>query len=325
MTQAGVTVETVDAGRVRLRSETDENVFRLHVLKRAATDAALNSLGSGNILLAVPKASDRTIAKVVQQGWGIVTDTGFVSIPFGADRYERSADIGTALLSGPDKPGPSPWATYTVTRRLLAIEPATQLVLSESTGVSQSRLSRVLNRLRDTGLVQRQAGGWRAADWGTLFQWWITTYPGPEGVASYWYSLDDPTTQTRNALSALASTPGNRAVVSGDVAADQIAPWRRPERATLYARAGVSLTAAGFIPVGSPAESTLTLCAPIDPGVWLPQPWVSHGFPLADPLQIAYDIVSSSAPDAAEAVSQLQAALRTQLAQTWRAAIRSQP
>ena len=48
---------------------------------------------------------------------------------------------------------------------------------------------------------------------------------------------------------ATEALPGTVAV-SGDVAADLIAPWRSPYRAVLYARAGLDLTPAGLTPAG---------------------------------------------------------------------------
>ena len=68
--------------------------------------------------------------------------------------------------------------------------------------------------------------------------------------------------QARAAVAAL-SAAGMPAAVSGDVAADLLAPWRRPGRAVVYADPSDrpvhdELTAAGLRPSGA-GEATLEL------------------------------------------------------------------
>lgn len=206
-------------------------------------------------------------------------------------------------------------------RRLLAGPPATQVVLAERVQASQSRVSRALSRLADLDLVERGASGWEPVGWDSLCDWWMEIYPGPGGIQSYWYSLESPRDQVRKALALL----GNDAVVSGDVAADAIAPWRRPAGAVIYVRAGVSLEAAGLVPVASAAEATLTVSAPEDTSVWLPRAWRGVDVPVADPLQIVYDVARGSGTDRDEAAHHLREALRTTLRPTWQEAITGRP
>lgn len=319
LAEAGVTVETVDAEHLRLRTADEEGVFRLHRLDRAISSSQLPPPPEEPSLLALPRATAKTVEDARRAGWDVVTDAGLVSLGLGSIRLERPAAEAT-VGAWKSQPGPTPWATYTVARRLLAVAPVTQAELAKLAGVGQPKVSRVLGKLRDAALVERAAEGWRPADWDALFDWWLANYPGPEGVTSYWYSLDDVATQTARALEVLAAVAGAGAVVSGDAAADRLAPWRRPETLTVYVRAGASLASAGFIPVGSATEATLSLTAARDQGVWLPRRWASGGVPLADPLQIAYDVSMSAAADSDEAVDQLRGALRTKHARAWRVA-----
>lgn len=315
----GVTVETVDADHVRLRGEGGERVLRLHRVERALASSQLPQPPGEPALLSLPRATLRTVEDARRAGWEVVTDAGLISVAVGQSRLERVAAkvLATRRRS---QPGPPPWATFTVVRRLLAIAPSTQVELALAAGVSQSKVSRVLGKLREAGLVDRVAGGWRSSDWDRLFDWWLARYPGPAGVTTYWYSLDDVGTQATRALDALALVPDADAIVSGDAAADQLAPWRRPEKLTIYARAATSLAEAGFVPVGSAAEATLAVCAAKDPGVWLPRPWILGGLPLADPLQVAHDVSEADAVDSGEAVDMLRDALRTRHAQAWKIA-----
>ncbi len=58
-----------------------------------------------------------------------------------------------------------------------------------------------------------------------------------------------------------------RPLMSGDVAADLIGPWRTPRRATLYAKRGADLNHAGLTPSDASA-ATLTLVLPQDASIW---------------------------------------------------------
>lgn len=316
--ELGVTVETVDAEHVRLRSQDGGGVFRLHRVARPLSTSQLPGPWPEPSLLVMLRATSATVDAACRLGWNVVTDAGAVSVQLGASRLQRTVPKLTEPT--PARRGPVPWATFTLVRRLLAIAPITQVELAGMAGVGQPRVSRILGMLRDLKLVEQVAGGWRPVDWEGLASWWLATYRGPAGVTSYWYSLDDVATQTARALQVLAGVPGSDPVVSGDEAADLLAPWRHPDYLTVYVKAATSLASAGFVPVGSPAEATLTLCAAKDMGIWLPAPWVVGDVPLADPLQVAYDLSSSPTVDSDEALVQLWQALRTRHAETWRAA-----
>ena len=189
------------------------------------------------------------------------------------------------------------------------------LTLATMAGVSQSRTSRVIGTLVDRGLVQQAKTGYHPTDWQQLLDWWLAHYPGPGGTLSYWASTKDINTQARDVLAALG---GTRAAVSGDPAVDLLAPWRLPTLAVIYVDHGLPLSDLGFVPVGDMNEATLTMCAPTDPGVWLPSPWTFQGVPLADPIQIVYDAANGSEPDRPEAAKRLAATLTSRHLQTWR-------
>lgn len=104
------------------------------------------------------------------------------------------------------------------------------------------------------------------------------------------------------------------ALVSGDVAADLVTPWAAPARATIYARAGVDLGDVGQTPCPAP-DATLVLVTPQDPGPWrfLPHVWrlvatdpAPRQLPIADPLQILWDVERSPSVDADQMSSRLE-------------------
>jgi hypothetical protein len=316
LAQAGVTVETVDADHVRLRSDAGARTLLLRHIDHPISPSQVPAPSEEPALLALPKATDRTVAAAARSGWDVVTDSGTISLRFGAGEVCRKhADTPTRPRDL--RPGPTSWATFTLCRRLLAGPPAGQVELARRADASQSRVSRALTRLRDQALVERTTSGWQPVDWNALLDWWLETYPGAAGVTTYWYSLDDPATQARKVLEAVGSR--SRAAFSGDPAADLLAPWRRPSTVTVYLDKGVPLEPAGFVPVSSSADATLTVCAPKDPGVWLPALWLADGLPFADPVQIVYDVANGPGTDRDEAVAHLREALRTRHAAHWRA------
>ncbi|MDR0481690.1 MAG: hypothetical protein LBH13_00795 [Cellulomonadaceae bacterium] len=165
-------------------------------------------------------------------------------------------------------------------------------------------------------MITRNGKSWAATHWHTLLDWWLNTYPGPGGTASYWYSLDPVTVQSENALGAL----GDNAVVSGDIAADLLAPWRRPTRATIYSPQGANLAEHGFTPTSNRSDATLTLISPRDEGLYLPASWRVGNTNLADPIQVLYDIHLHNSGDASDAAKTLVEALMGRHRQRWQQA-----
>jgi hypothetical protein len=71
----------------------------------------------------------------------------------------------------------------------------------------------------------------------------------------------------------------------------------------------VNLADAGFVPAGD-EEATLELTVPRDPGVWPASGQSASGLPLADPLQILWDVLRSPGPDNEEAAQRVWNTLR---------------
>jgi hypothetical protein len=169
-------------------------------------------------------------------------------------------------------------------------------------------------------MVRSSSGLIEVRDHPGLLDWWLANYPGPGGLASYWYSLDAPVVQARAALGCMDAAHADP-VLSGEVAADALAPWQRPRRVQIYARAGTSLADAGFVPVPDEASATLCVTVPEDPGLWLPEQWLvgvgGRRAQIADPLQVLWDVAAAAGPAATEAVTHLRQALATTLADRW--------
>ncbi|MFD0969800.1 helix-turn-helix domain-containing protein [Plantactinospora endophytica] len=276
-------------------------------------------------LLIVPAASSAVRAMLDAAGWSWLVDdgrrvTGVLRIA--GHRLDIGVSGNDVQRRFPDRRrrGPVPWGTFTLARRLLQQPYATQQQLANLTGISQPRASQALRGFVEQGLAEHTGAGWRIRDLDRLLGWWLAEYPGPGGLSTYWYSLDPALVQARAMLEQVDTVTRMTdaldqptAVLSGDVAADFIAPWRAPNRAVVYARIGVDPAEAGFVPA-SEEDATLEFVVPRDPGVWpLGVPVTSQRdapLPLADPLQIVWDVHRAPGADAEEAAVRLWRELR---------------
>jgi len=327
---AGVEVVPVDARYVELRRERDALRVRLHISPRPLTPSDVKELidrypGPG--LLVVPAATVAVRETIERAGWSwLVTGSAGVrgalrlgggEISVGEDRESRGELVAS-------RPGPVPWGSLAVVRQLLQRPAATQRTLAKAAGVSQPRVSQTLAALAAGRLVARQDRGWMAGDFDQLLRWWLDRYPGPGGISTYWYGLTAPQDQAQRVVDLLwtptqagTDVAGEElAAVSGDVAADLLAPWRAPTRAVIYAHAGADLSAAGLAPSGV-EEATVELIMPQDHGVWSApggrggadgRPGAS--LPLADPVQILWDVRRGPGPDSGEAAGRVWDFLR---------------
>lgn len=344
LNNAGVSVRPIDAQHLELRhgSRVEQVLTQAFPRGLHPSDvvAIVNRYREPGLLV-LPAATAEVRSTIERAGWSwLVTDAkgthGVLwfdgeAVTVGGDRKEEPPARG---------PGPIPWGTLTVVRRLLDQPVATQKVLAALSHVSQPRVSQVLDALVDRQLVARRGRGWVICDFDRLLRWWLDNYPGPGGISTYWYGVGSPRDQAQAALRLLATvvdaTPAAHrqkapedtpvGVLSGDVAADLLAPWRIPTRAVIYARTGADLTDIELTPVTA-QDATLELIVPQDPGVWPsasshpPGPAGPGGdavraaqdepsTPIADPLQVLWDVLRTPGSDSSEAAAHLWRTLR---------------
>jgi hypothetical protein len=134
--------------------------------------------------------------------------------------------------------------------------------LAAECGVSQVTVSNGLRTLDNA--VVRNEGGCRAPRLETLWDRFLTEYPGPQGISSYWLSLEDIVRQAQKVRDAAAELD---VIVSGDPAADLLAPWRVARRGVVYARTGLDLARLGFSET-TRENATLEYVVPADPTIW---------------------------------------------------------
>ncbi|MFU8851481.1 hypothetical protein ACNAW0_10920 [Micromonospora sp. SL1-18] len=316
LVDAGVLVVPLDAEHVELRSSAGRGVLRVvasPTVLNPSDIAELKNRHRGQVLLVVPSATPAVRSAVDATGWSWLVDnrrqvTGLVQLAGQKVSIDtRQADTRSSRT----RPGRVPWGTFTVVRRLAERPWAGQQQLAAVIGVSQPRVSQALATLTEQGLAHRTPAGWDVTDIEAVFDWWLRSYPGPGGLRTLWYGLESPVHQSEAVIGLLASGDAGRNAISGDVAADHVAPWRAPRRAVVYAQTGEDLTRVGLTPADE-EDATVELIVPKDPGVW-PRPTAEGApgsAPLADPLQILWDVARAPGPDTDEAVRHLRRTLR---------------
>ncbi|RZU73545.1 MarR family protein [Micromonospora kangleipakensis] len=316
LVDAGLTVIPLDAEHVELQRGAAQAVLRVvssSAVLNPSDIAALRTQHRQPVLLIVPSATPAVRAAVEAAGWSWLVDAGR-QVSGLLSMAGHPLPIGSRDADAPPRrtrPGRVPWGTFTLLRRLADHPWATQQQLAALAGVSQPRVSQALAALADQGLVHRTPAGWDVTDIDAAFQWWLHAYPGPGGLRTLWYGLEPPVEQAETVIGLLTNGDHGRTAVSGDVAADFIAPWRSPRRAIVYAQTGLDLTSAGLTPADED-DATLELIVPKDPGVW-PCPAVQvqpESMPLADLLQVLWDVSRTPGTDTDEAVQHLQRVMR---------------
>ena len=192
------------------------------------------------------------------------------------------------------------WFRWGVERQLLiTTTPLRQAALADLLGTSQQTISFAVRTLG--GLVTNHGKGIEAADRSRLLQHWADEYPGTGGQEIGWYSLDTAVEQTRKAVD-VASLLNANPLISGDVAADQLASWKLPTRGRVYVDSPVDLADNGFVPAPL-EEATLVTCIPKDPTVWRTARYAEH---LADAPLVYWDVRAGGDPDSGEAADQME-------------------
>jgi hypothetical protein len=250
----------------------------------------------------------------------------------GRDRRIAYAAVDDAVVcfqgelhrAGEDRPiaptyaGRTSWARLAMLRlfALGPVEPLSQSEIARRLGVSHVAVGKQLP-LPDE-LVERTLVGWQVVDRAACWYRFMTEYPGPRGLTTYWAATGDPAAQLGRVERVAHERGDAPRAVSGDFAADFYAPWRRPTRAVLYVTSQPPLEQHGFAAVRS-VDATVELRTPRDPTILtMSRDWPSTrdraSRRYTDPLIAAWDLRRSPGGDVDSAIDQLRArALREPL------------
>lgn len=323
--QTGVEASVVDHSTVLMRTAGGDSPRPAHVrvLQNPPTPSVIQrDLDATEmcILYVVPRATKALRAAAIE-GRVIVASMkgrevlfrGLVHREAGVDSNDTNPQVSFQVKT-PRRP---PYGRYALIRSLLRTpEPRTQKQLAAETGITQAAVSNNLKLLGDR--VTRTDAGWHTDAPEALFADFMTGYPGPGGIESYWFSLK-AVKEVASTLGIL-SAPEEDLLISGDVGADYVAPWRRPTVAVFYAKgspSGDSSLAGLGLGEASEDDSNLEFVVPADLTIWsTARAWLTReavtpareGPTLAtDPLIIAWDVARLGGPDAGEAVDAIRA------------------
>lgn len=304
--QNGIAVLLIDSEHVRLTDDDHSVVFFVLTVPRLARTHDIKTAPEHHALLVAPSITNEALRRARAAGWSVVTDDGAGWLRLG----ERTLRLhGEHPAQPPKRPSGRPArSVFSVVRALFAlVDEARQQEIAEFAHVSQAAVSKTLNRLAERQLVARGQHGWQVTDRAGTISWWLAHYRGPGGIETHWFGTDPINEQAYGAYRALDDEQANP-IVSGDVAADLVAPWRAPQRATLYAQRGIDFSAVGLTPSDA-SVSTLTFILPDDPGVWpmskapVLVEMRGHGdVARANAFQVLYDLSRSPGADAGEAL-----------------------
>lgn len=294
-----------DAHHVILTGPSGERKYLLQILTRppgpaqvvqAAADASTEDLAG---LLIAPKASPAAQQAARRAGVSLLLAPDSIGQLTRGHLITPSGDLLTLAqtTATPARPGPRPWATIAIATYLLEGNASTQAVLAGRAGVSQARTSQVLHALERW--VQRTNRGWTATDTAGLTQWLAEQSP-PGRTATTWLGLDDPAPAAISVAHWLTARNVKYAL-SGDVAADLLAPWARPTRALVYVDQALDLTPLGLTPA-PPDVATLELVVPDDPYILRDARLLLSDLVIAHPWRAWVDAVARGNTDAADAL-----------------------
>lgn len=274
----------------------------------AARNATAHS-GYRERLLFVGESATKGVVDRAHRGeLDLLTETPLRLIVQGSVYSEGRSKLEATLRLAPGRTRHKAWVRWAVERcLLLSRESLHQYEIAELVGGTQQAVS---NATRHLGrLVQVSSEGVEVTDRAALLELWKTDYSGPDGQEFGWYSLGSIVEQTAKAAEIAAAYEADP-LISGDVAADRIAPWRLPVQGRIYLSSPVDLAGDGFVPTPL-AEASLITCVPRDPTLWR---LADLGFkpsvqdlPLADTAIVYRDVLLSGGTDSGEAAEQLAA------------------
>ncbi|MAT04264.1 MAG: hypothetical protein CL424_04375 [Acidimicrobiaceae bacterium] len=189
-----------------------------------------------------------------------------------------------------------------------SIEIQTTSVASQAR-VTQPRASQVMSKLQQLGLAAKSdTGRWTIPDRAALLERFLDEYPGPGGAEEYYYSLDSPLDAAMQLAQQRPS--GLELAISADVGPDLIAPWRRSEKLTIYVEPKSAHLQLDAVVASSPSAANIIVRVPQDTSVFpTPRLVAVHAdteLPLADPVQMVWDLIELGGADRAEAAESLK-------------------
>ena len=186
-------------------------------------------------------------------------------------------------------------------RYLYAVQrPVMQVELAEVAGVSQPAVSQYMASLRANGDVSSADPGW-VADRAQLPTSYWNSYGSRFVAQSCWYRIDAPAVQVDDLVERV---PG--LIVSGDVAADVVAPWKVPAIAIVYGDvAEATLDELVFVEADTPSTASV-LVRPVPDAAFVRDAVARDAIVVAPYLHLVADLIGLGGGDRREAAERFE-------------------
>jgi len=304
-------------GPATLKITENEQEYSFAVLERSRSPkpSELTSLEphkkrlakSGLPLLVARYISESSGQQLARKGWSWADTCGNWDIRGPGLRLQRR------VVSSPPKQAksrlPASGRGLAVIRWLIHLPPETVSAteLAKRAGVSQPRASQILNDLVDLKLVKHPTRFEWSVNKEALLEHFITSYPGLKGTVQYFYTLNSP----NEAAADLARSIGkkNRALISADVAADLLAPYRAPSHLLAYQTTPWKDMPSDWVEAAGSADANVVVISPRDESIAafpLTRKFKGATIELADPTQVLYDLHNAGGNDRIESAEVLK-------------------
>ncbi len=298
---------------LRVNMESVEQRLVLEVLERAPYPAQVPRFNTrrtslkehGTPTLVAPYISDGLGKALVEAGWSWADGQGNFDIRAGTFRLRQR-------LPGSGKPSrsrrlPAGSGGLAIVRMLIhgVGPPYNMTEVAREAGVTQPRASQVFNSLMQLGLADRVNGEW-SVDRGALLDAFLEEYRGPGGHEHHLYGLDS----APDIAVLLTEIAPDGLLVSADLAADALAPWRTPTRLVLYANRMITLDSVNLVLADGEADSNVILRIPKDKSLFrvpsVGADVLGGRVCLVHPSQVLWDLLQLGGEDRAEAGERLR-------------------
>lgn len=257
-------------------------------------------------LLVAPHVSAPLARALREQGWSYLDESGNVELKGPGilvtsrrpGREHRSRRGRSALPHGS---GSLRMARFMIEQAF----PVTPTHLAKVSGTSPARASQVLTRLESSGVAERRSDGWWV-DRASLLDLFLRDYRGPGGLEQRLHTLLSPL-QVAGRMTAML---GDAWALSADLGPDLIVAWRAPSHLIAYAREFPHPARLDAVEVAPDEEANLLLVLPQDESVFsfprLSTKSDEQSLPLADPVQMVWDLERLGGEDRAEAAERMR-------------------
>lgn len=319
---AGFDIDLTSADRALIHSGATQHSYDVKVRSAPPAPSVVardlerysHRPGRAHLLYVVPHLTASLRATALSDHRVAVAATGDATVILDGNEWQRELPTPPA----PAARGRRPWGRFALMRALIRSDvPRSQAVLAAEAGIAQQAVALALPKLAALG-VARSTSGWTTTEPGALWDAFMAEYPGAGGLRRRWTGAAPLDVQLDRAVN-IARGSGTSLLLSGDLAADQQAPMRRPVTATVFASADIDLSSRST-PVGD-GDETLTVVVPADRTVfttaraWHGADGPLDGPPLTDPVITAWEVAHSRGADREDAVAHLKLTVLTKRAQ----------